>query len=68
MPGCKDHFDMNTQRCSTCTQRKSLPDEQEKWGEQWRRHSADNDFRAQQQKLLDECSAQRMKEQAEEQI
>eukprot|EP00959_Pyramimonas_sp_CCMP1952_P348359 7297267-Pyramimonas_sp.AAC.1 len=52
---------------------KSLPAEQEKRGEQRRKRSADRDFRAQQQKLLDECSAdklnvQRMKEQADKQI
>eukprot|EP00959_Pyramimonas_sp_CCMP1952_P173682 3629297-Pyramimonas_sp.AAC.1 len=45
----------------------------EKWDEQWQKHSADHDFRAQQQKFLDECNAdelnaQRIKEQAEEQI
>eukprot|EP00959_Pyramimonas_sp_CCMP1952_P251685 5258799-Pyramimonas_sp.AAC.1 len=68
MSGCIDHFDTNARRCSECTQIKSLPAEQEKWGEQWRKHSADNDFRARQQKLLDECSAQRVKEQTEEQI
>eukprot|EP00959_Pyramimonas_sp_CCMP1952_P276640 5782559-Pyramimonas_sp.AAC.1 len=73
MPSCKGHFDASTKRRSKCTQRKSLPAEQEKWDEQWQRHSADNDFRAQQQKLLDECSAdkssaQRVKEQAKEQI
>eukprot|EP00959_Pyramimonas_sp_CCMP1952_P439820 9207939-Pyramimonas_sp.AAC.1 len=50
-----------------------MPAEQKKWDEQWQKHSADHDFRAQQQKLLDECSAdklnvQRMNEQAEGQI
>eukprot|EP00959_Pyramimonas_sp_CCMP1952_P167101 3492359-Pyramimonas_sp.AAC.1 len=73
LPSCKDHFNTSTRRCSTCTQTKSLPAEQDKWDEQWQIHSADHDFRAQQQKLPDECSAdklntQRMKEQAEEQI
>eukprot|EP00959_Pyramimonas_sp_CCMP1952_P460197 9479466-Pyramimonas_sp.AAC.1 len=73
LPSCKDHFNTGTRRCSTCTQRKSLPAEQEEWDEQWQRHSADHNFRAQQQKLLDEfraakLNAQRIKEQAEEQI
>eukprot|EP00959_Pyramimonas_sp_CCMP1952_P135829 2841493-Pyramimonas_sp.AAC.1 len=38
LPGCKDHFDASTRRCSACTQRKSLPAEQEKWDEQWQQH------------------------------
>eukprot|EP00959_Pyramimonas_sp_CCMP1952_P246198 5146111-Pyramimonas_sp.AAC.1 len=25
LPGCKDHFDASTKRCSACTQKKSLP-------------------------------------------
>eukprot|EP00959_Pyramimonas_sp_CCMP1952_P319084 6676266-Pyramimonas_sp.AAC.1 len=28
-PGCNDHFDTNTKRCSKCTQIKSWPAEQE---------------------------------------
>eukprot|EP00959_Pyramimonas_sp_CCMP1952_P179873 3761290-Pyramimonas_sp.AAC.1 len=34
LPSCKDHFDASTRRCTTCTQRKSLPAEQEKRDEQ----------------------------------
>eukprot|EP00959_Pyramimonas_sp_CCMP1952_P222290 4647277-Pyramimonas_sp.AAC.1 len=29
VPSCKGHFTTSTRRCSTCTQRKSLPAEQE---------------------------------------
>eukprot|EP00959_Pyramimonas_sp_CCMP1952_P325860 6820996-Pyramimonas_sp.AAC.2 len=73
LPSCKDHFNAITRRCVACTQRKSLPVEQAEWDEQWQRHSADPNFRAQQQKLLDDFNAdklnmQRMKEQAEEQL
>eukprot|EP00959_Pyramimonas_sp_CCMP1952_P324360 6789025-Pyramimonas_sp.AAC.1 len=38
MPGCNDHFDTHTKICSKCIQIKSLPAEQKKWDEQWRRH------------------------------
>eukprot|EP00959_Pyramimonas_sp_CCMP1952_P083988 1756371-Pyramimonas_sp.AAC.1 len=31
--------------------------ELEKWNEQWRQRGANREFRAQQQKLLDECKA-----------
>eukprot|EP00959_Pyramimonas_sp_CCMP1952_P427572 8954952-Pyramimonas_sp.AAC.1 len=41
MSSCKDHFDMNTTICSKFIEIKSLPAEQEKWDEQWGRHSAD---------------------------
>eukprot|EP00959_Pyramimonas_sp_CCMP1952_P187557 3921700-Pyramimonas_sp.AAC.1 len=73
MPSCKVHLNTSTRRCFTCTQRKSLPAEQAEWDEQWQRRSAERMFRAQQQKPLDEFSAnklniQRMEEQAEEPI
>eukprot|EP00959_Pyramimonas_sp_CCMP1952_P004142 86994-Pyramimonas_sp.AAC.1 len=52
LPSCKDRFDASTKRCSTCTQKKSLPAELEKWNGQWRQRSANREFRAQQQSSL----------------
>eukprot|EP00959_Pyramimonas_sp_CCMP1952_P129962 2717922-Pyramimonas_sp.AAC.1 len=64
---------MSAKRCVACAQRKSLPVGQAEWDEQWKRNSADPNFRAQQQKLLDgiyadKCNVQRMKEQAGAQL
>ena len=61
---------MGTKRCVACARDKNVPEAEAAWDQQWNRDSANRDFLAQQQKVLDDiyaekASMQRMKEQAE---